>query len=187
MPRVPTWVGLAALGCYLAHAVESMLRIPWINLCWSCNVAALLVPVALLLHNPTVNALGGLILLLGTPLWLVDVSTGGVLLLTSPLSHVGELGLSLAGMRIMGIPRQTWWRAVLFILLLTFVSRWFPHPEENVNLAFTIPSGYQTWFPSHGSYLFSLGLLLAGAALGLQLLIVRTRFARALGSSGSTR
>jgi hypothetical protein len=178
IPRVPTWVGLVALGCYLAHAVEVILWFPWVNLCWSCNVAALLIPVALLLQKPAVNAIGGLILLLGTPFWIINISTGGTLLLTSSLSHVGGLALSLVGMRLMGVPRQTWWRAVLVIALLTLVSRWLPNPEENVNLAFTVPSGYRTRFPSHGSYLFLLGLLLAGAALGLQMLLVRIRFVR---------
>jgi hypothetical protein len=174
MARRPasTRLGLLAAAFYAAHAVELVLRTPAENLLWSCNVASIAVAAGLLLGSPTWSAAGGLLLVVGQPIWILDLATGGAFLPTSLLTHVGVAVLSLLGARRLGVPKRAWIAGAALLAAATVASRVVSSTKENVNLSQAIPPGWE-FFPSHGLYLVCLGTLLCGAMLGVQSAVVR--------------
>ena len=175
--RLSRRLGLGALVLYALHAAELLLRFPPQNLLWSCNLGALLVAAGLLGRAPRATAVGALLLVLGEPIWMIDLLGGGELLPTAPLTHVGSLVLGLVGTRRLGLPAGTWWRAVLVIAIATAGARLAGPASENINLAFALPRGWE-WFPSHGAYLAALGAVLAVCAAAPELVLVRLGFRR---------
>src|SRR5205823_202095 len=103
----------------LAHAIEILVGYPAANLLWSCNVGALAVALGLAARAPGPTAVGAFLLALGWPFWVLDVATGGALLVTAPLTHLGALGLGLWGVRRLGLPRLAWLAAPATIALAT--------------------------------------------------------------------
>ncbi len=168
--------GLAFLF-WAAHAVDILIHHSAANLLWSCNVAALAVALGLLTGRALPVAAGGLMLILGDPLWVIDFSTGGELMVTAPLTHVGVLILAIVGMRRLGMPRETFAACTLAIAAVTAVARAVGPAADNVNLAFAVPSGWERRFPSHALYLLLLGGGLAIASLVVQLILRRAGFA----------
>lgn len=160
--RSTTCLGLTALACLIAYAVYE-LRVGRVEyLLWSCNVATLLVAIGLLFRLPTFNAIGFLWLVIGLPMWVLDMLTGVGCHIFSVFTHVGGLLLGLAGTRQLGLPRGAWWQALAALYLLHVVSRWLTPEDENINLAFRIWQGWEGYFPSHRVYIL---LLMAGTAV----------------------
>jgi hypothetical protein len=151
--RTAAWCGALALLFFGVHAaVHVVRREPW-DLLWSCNVACLLVGIGCVSGHALPVAIGVLWLSFGVPLWLIDLATGGAMLPTSPLTHVGGLALGLAGTRELGWPAGAWWKAVAGLGLLTEACRFVTPRAANVNLAFSVWGGWETRFPSHVVYL----------------------------------
>ncbi len=159
-------LGWIALGCCAARAAVLLGHSPPGNLLWSCNVASLLAALGLLLGSATGNAAGGLLLLAGDPVWIVDLLGGGRFEATSLLTHVGVTALSVVGMRRLGAPRWAWPAAVGTLAAATIGAALTSSAVENVNLAVVTPPGWER-FPSHGLYMLWLGGTLCLAMLGL--------------------
>jgi hypothetical protein len=136
------------------------------NMLWACHLGALLVGAGLLFTAPTLNAVGVLWLLLGVPLWLLDLLDGGELVPTSILTHFGGLALGLWGVRRLGFPPMAALPAAVGLYILNRLSWLLTAPAENVNLAFTVWPGWEHYFPSHRLYLATL-LLLSAVVFGL--------------------
>ncbi len=163
--RAPV-LGGVALAFYVAHAVDVCLGYPAANLLWSCNVGAAFVAVGLLAGAPVITAAGALLLIAGEPFWIADLAGGGPFLPTAPLTHVGVLVLALVGLRRTGLPRWSWLVAAVALAIATAAARVVGPSEENINLAFRIPEGFEGPWPSHGVYLAVLGTVMA-AVFGL--------------------
>jgi hypothetical protein len=160
--RATTYLGLAALACLFAYAVYELQvgRVEY--LFWACNVATLLVAIGLLFRLPTINAVGLLWLVIGLPLWILDMLTGVGCHIFSVFTHVGGLLLGLAGTRYLGLPQGGWWRALAALYLLHVASRWVTPEDENINLAFRVWQGWEGYFSSHRVYIL---LLMAGTGV----------------------
>jgi hypothetical protein len=166
--RLPRWVGPVALGCYVAHAAEILVGYAPANLLWTCNVGALAAALGLLARAPAPTAVGAFLLVLGEPFWIIDLATGGALLYTAPLTHLGMLALALWGVRRLGLPRATWWLTSAAVSVATGAARLVGPPAENVDLAFAIPLGMgRPWLP-HLAYLAALAVVLTAINLALQ-------------------
>jgi hypothetical protein len=83
-------------------------------------------------------------------LW--DVATGGVYYPTQIVSHLGGAAIALAGVRVLGMPRGVWWRALVAALALYTISRYATPPAANVNLAFAVWPGFDRYIHSHIVY-----------------------------------
>ena len=164
--QTPRRLGAVALVFSLAHVAEIVARAPAENLLWSCNVACALCTAGLALGSATANAAGGLLLLAGGPLWIVDLASGSAFYPTSVLTHVGVTALSVAGMRRLGAPRLAWPAAVATLAAATLAAAFVSSPAENVNVAVRTPPGWER-FPSHAVYMLWLGSTLCAAMLGL--------------------
>jgi hypothetical protein len=169
-------LGALAFLFWAAHAADILVHHSAANLLWSCNVASLIVALGLLAERPLPTAAGGLMLILGDPLWVIDFSTGGELMVTAPLTHVGVLVLAIVGMRRLGMPRETFVACTLAIAAVTALARAVGPAADNVNLAFAVPPGWEKRFPSHGLYMVLLGGGLAIASLVVQAILRRMGF-----------
>ena len=105
--------------------------------------------------------MGALWLSLGTPYWILDVSSGGEFIPTSVLTHIGGLGLGLHALRQQGIPRGAWWQALLAMIPLQLLSRLLTPRAANVNLAWDVYPGVAKLFPGYPLYWAS-NMLIAG-------------------------
>jgi hypothetical protein len=159
-PPSRAWGGLA-LAFYAIHAGHHLLRGHPEDLLWACHLGAVCVGVGLLARLPAVNAVGFVWLATGDSLWLLDLASGGEFIPTSLFTHVGGLALGALGLARFGMPRHTWWRATLAILVLQQLCRFTTPPQANVNLAHAVWSGWEEVFPSTIGY--QIALLAIGA------------------------
>lgn len=170
---------LAALAIvfYGIHAAYHVATRHPEDLLWFCNAAAFVVALGLLMRAPSVLGIGLLWLVVGLPVWIVDLARGGVFLPTSILTHVGVLVLGIVGAARIGLPDQAWSRALLAGLVLHVVCRYVTPRAANVNAAFAIWPGWEWIAATHDRYVVALfvvfALALAGAEHGLKLVIGR--------------
>lgn len=165
--------GLAFLG-WAAHALECVFwRGEPESLLWVCNLGALLVGVGLWRGWPAVNGIGVAWLVWGLPLWALDLALGGEFIATSLGTHVVALGAGLAGARDIGMPRGTWWRSVLALIVLQQLCRALTAPRHNVNAAFAVWTGWEGVFPSYPVYWVSCVLLGGGTFFAAELILSR--------------
>src|SRR5688572_13889216 len=157
-------LGAGAAAIYIAHAFDLLVHAhPPSVLLWSCDVAALLVAIGLLVPLPLANAAGGVLLVVGVPFWILEIAGGQPIYPTAPLLHLVLPVLSILGMRKLGLPCFTWLAAVFVLALATLAARVIAPPHENVNLAHAIPDGWD-FVPSHGLYLVFVGASVAIAS-----------------------
>lgn len=162
---------VAATACFLFYGCHAA----WYaahgrtlaNMLWACHLGVLLVGAGVLLAFPTLNAVGVLWLCLGLPLWVLDVVSGGELVPTSLLTHLGGLMVGTWGVRRLGFPVYAAAPAVAGLLGLNLLSRLTTPPAENVNLAFAVWRGWEGYFPSHTVYI---AVLLAASAAAFAVL-----------------
>jgi hypothetical protein len=152
--------GLAAL-IWAAHALDSV----WLGLApdllWMCNLGGLLLAVGLASRSPRLVALTASWMVLGVPLWALDVLLTGQTRPSSVLSHLGGLSLALYGVSRLGWPPRTWLLASLALSALLLLCRALTPSEANVNLVFEVWPLLQGKV-GHGVYLVLLGGLAAG-------------------------
>ena len=153
--------GLAGITFFLVHAFGLILTDSYHHLLWSCHLGCLLVGFGLLLPNARIYAVGGAWMVLGVPLWLLNVVVTGEFMPTSFLSHIGGLMLAIFGVRQLGIPRFTWLVATMSLLGLGILTRLLTPAVDNINLAFKVWSGWEKVFPSYFWYICMMMVLAA--------------------------
>jgi hypothetical protein len=154
--------GVAALVCYAIHATFHLIHRRPEDLLWACHLGAAVVGIGLLSSSATINGIGLLFLCMGTPIWLMDLASGGEFYPTSCFTHLGGLAIGLYGARRLGLPSGTWWKAVLALITLILVCRLVTPERANVNVAFAVYAGLEKVFPSHLIYLV---IMMAAAAV----------------------
>ena len=160
--------GLAALGCYAIHAGFHVLNGRPEEALWMCHLGAALVGIGLLSSSTTTSGIGTLFLCVGTPLWVMYLAGGGEFYPTSCFPHLGGLAIALYGVRRLGLPSGTWWKAVVALAVLILVSRLVTPAHANVNVSFAIYPGWEKVFPSHPIYLAAMIVLAAGYFLAFE-------------------
>jgi hypothetical protein len=168
-------LGLTALLFYVVHAGH----LAWLgepaSACWACSLGTVLIGTGLLFNWPTWNGMGLMWLILGVPLWIVELAIRGGLEFTSALIHLGSLLLGFVGTWVMGCPRGVWWKATLLLYLLHWISRWITPEKENINFANRVWIGWETYFPDHGRYILMIVLLSGFLFGGVELALRRMR------------
>ena len=163
-----TWLGLLVLACVCVHGGNHLLHRRPADLLWACHVGAAAVGIGVLLRSAVCDAIGVLFLLVGVPLWILDVATGGEFIPTSVPTHLGGLVVGLLALKNMGPPAGVWWKAALALAVLVGVCRLLTPAPANVNLAFAVPSGWRSYFPSHRWYLIGLGTAVSAVFFGAE-------------------
>ena len=150
------------LALWLVHAVDLVLRGDAHDLLWICNVAGPVLAFGALRSSPSLVGVPLLWLCFGTPLWILEMATGGEIMPSSFVSHLGVLVVGLFVVRRLGFPRGAWWKAVAAQVVLLLLSRLVTPPAANVNLAHQVWAGWEDLFPSYAVYF---AVLLAGSAV----------------------
>ena len=159
----PHVLATIAIMLYVPHVLWHIRDGSAWDLLWVCNVAMPVLAVGCLMRNARLCVIAFLFLVYGTPLWLVDSVTGGAMVPTSPLIHLGGLALGVVAIRGLGWPRRTWLlasAASAIVLALTYLAS---PPASNVNLAFRVQDGWERWFTNHALYVALLWLSAAGS------------------------
>lgn len=159
-----TSLGLLPVFFYNAHAIYWVIRGNWENMFWICHLASILIGLGMLFAAPRLTAAGLLWVTVGNVFWAIYLATGGELIATSVLTHVGSWIVGLVGLRRGGFPRGVWLRAAAGLIPPHVLARFTP-PAENVNLAHFVPPG---WDP--GSHALYLVLVFAAVTAGFFLL-----------------
>jgi len=144
------------------HGGNHLLRGTAHDLLWACNVAVPILALGCFLGSRVMCAIPVLWLSFGTPIWLLDLATGAGLIPTSVFVHLVAPIVGVAAVRRLGWPPRAWLSATLASAMLLVVTRVAGSPRTNVNLAFRVHDGWETYFGSHPSFL---GLLLCASAL----------------------
>lgn len=156
-------LGLLAALLFSIHAGYHALDGHPEHALWACHLGTLLVAAGFAFAWPTANGMGFLWLGMGNVLWLIDLANGAALLPTSLCTHVGGFGLSVLGLVRLGMPRGTWWKAVVGFVALQQICRWITPGVENVNISSAVWVGWEERFPSY--LLFAVVLEALGAAV----------------------
>lgn len=129
---------------------------------WTCNAACLILGIGCVLSFRRAVAVGTSWLTYGLPVWIIGLCSGNELVATSVVIHVGGLCAGAVGIKKLGFPNGTWWRATLALVVLLGVTKLLTPPHENVNLVFSVYRGWEELFPTwRGYFLF---LLATGTA-----------------------
>jgi hypothetical protein len=148
-PQRRVALGLLALSFFLLHATFHATHGRAYDILWNCTLSNAVIGLGLLASRATPVAVGVTWLCMGTGTWIVDVLTGGEFFLTSTLTHFGGLAVGILGARALGWPRRTWLWATGGMLTLQQICRLVTPPAANVNLAFSIYSGWERYYPTY--------------------------------------
>jgi hypothetical protein len=157
---------MLACAFYAIHAGVHLARGNPEDLLWACHLGAVLVGAGLLLRQPMLHAIGFLWLCVGTLIWGIGLAGGVEFMPTSLLTHIGGLAVGFLAVSALGLPRHSWWRAMLAFLVLQQICRWVTLPADNINLAHGVWPGWETTFPSYFAYQVIL-LTIAAASFAL--------------------
>lgn len=138
-------LGGLACFCFLGQAgYHYGSGAPW-NSLWVWDIAALMIGFGIIGHFARLNGAGLLIGALGIPFWALQLMSGDAFVPTALLTHVVAVGLSIAAVRWLGLPRASASTAFIAVALFTALA-FFSTPEDsNVNLAFKPLPGVTYW------------------------------------------
>src|SRR5262245_10441859 len=106
-------LGLLPAAFLGAHALHYLPSHELEQLFWSCNVANGVLAAGLLARTRTLVAIAFLWLAVGFPCWLIYLWGTGDFVPTQVLTHVGGLAVAAIAVARDGVPRGTWWKAML--------------------------------------------------------------------------
>lgn len=173
--------GAVALAFFALHTAEVLVtRVPWDTI-WMCHMACALIGIGCFARSGMLAGMGLSWVAYGTPLWVLDLATGGTLVPSSLGTHLGGLAVGVVAVSRLGFPSGTWLRALAGLFALVMATRFTTAPEHNVNLAHRVQAGYERFFASYPPY-FAFLLALSGAAF-----LVVERIARAVLARMATR
>ena len=138
-----------ALAFFCVHAGRHALAGHAHEALWSCTLSNALIGLGLLRAWSLPAAIGVCWLCMGNLTWLADLALGGELLATSLLTHIGGLTVGVLGLRGLGWPRHAWLWSAAAMLALQELSRLVTPPAANVNLAFSVYTGWERVYPSY--------------------------------------
>jgi hypothetical protein len=151
--RPATGLGAAAVILYLPHAIWHIAHGSSWDLLWVCNVSMPVLAFGAFTKNARACVVAFLFLAYGTPIWLLDLVSGGGIVITSPLVHVLGLMAAAHAVRTFGWPPRTWIVAAAASAFVLGVSCAISPESANVNMAFRVYAGWETHFPNHVLYL----------------------------------
>jgi hypothetical protein len=123
------------------------------HILWVCHISNLLIALGLFLGHAELIRISILWLIIGAPLWPIDIVRTGVMELTSFGTHYVGLIIGLVVIiRQTGMGKHSWIYAMVWFLLLQQIARMFTPVELNINLAHSIYPGWEQFFSGYWQY-----------------------------------
>jgi hypothetical protein len=170
---LPRPAGLLGVAFYVAHAI-ALVRLDMApHVLWSCHVANLVVAGGILFRRPDLNAVGFLWLLIGLPMWFVDLAVRGEFHPTATLTHVSGFLLSAVAAHAFGFTRGAWWKASAGLIVLWLVSRLLTPQAANVNVAWRGWYGFETDHAPYAVYALFLLACVTGVFFSAERFVLR--------------
>ena len=154
--RDGTRIGIAALVCYGIHGSYHLYNGRPEDLLWACHIGAVLIGLGLIIPSASLSAVGTMQLCMGTPLWILDLTSGGEFMPTSVFTHVVALAIGIFAVRRYGMPTGVWWKSIGTLVILILLSRLVTPAEANINVAFAVQPGWEEQFASYPVYIVTM-------------------------------
>ena len=152
MNRKKSTLVLLLVTFVAAHFTSHYLRGTPEEILWVCHLSNLTLAGAILFASRLWTGISLLILLVGLPLWLMDVFVSGELIYTSPLTHLGGIIIAWITLKETGFQKGSWFYGLLWGLGLQIFCHFTTPRESNVNLSHKIWPGMEAYFPGFLSY-----------------------------------
>lgn len=105
------------------------------NMLWMCNISNLILALGILFNIPLLIRVSGYWLIVGLPLWLIDLWQFGDKPIATFCVHIGGLVVAVSAIKQIGLREVTWGYAFGWFLIVQQLSRLLTAPQLNVNLA----------------------------------------------------
>ncbi|HXD31680.1 MAG TPA: hypothetical protein VN643_11210 [Pyrinomonadaceae bacterium] len=140
------------------------------HLLWMCNVGNILLGLGLLLNKPRWIRIAAIWAVPGLFIWWRYVvsewfgyaTLDWLAVAASTLAHIGGLTIGLLALKRVRIDQITWFYSFIWYLAVQLLSRLVTRAELNVNLSYSIYSGWETVFQSYLRFWLMLAVLVAG-------------------------
>jgi hypothetical protein len=145
-------LGLIPLMLFGARCIELKNQGEIPHILWICHISNLLIAVGIFLGWTELIRISTLWLIIGAPLWPIDIVRTGIMEVTSFGTHYIGLAIGLLIIRQLGMGKYSWLYALTWFLLLQQAARLFTPPELNINLAHSIYPGWEDYFSGYWQY-----------------------------------
>ena len=151
--RIPyRMLGVLPLIFFLSQAVHYWFTGELGHMLWMCNIGNLVLALGLFFDKPVLVRLSAIWMVPGLIVWFIYVVLAWGVFLTSTMAHVGGLVVSLIALRRYRMDRSAWRYAFGWYLIVQLASRFVTPAAFNVNLAYTVASGWERSFQSYWSF-----------------------------------
>jgi hypothetical protein len=157
-------LGLAPLAFFATYAGAAANGDRAGDALWMCHVANLVLGLGMILERPAWIRVAAAWIVLGIPLWVIDMATSGTICPFSTISHVGGLAVAIFALNRVRATRNEWIGGVALLVAMQLLARVATPEALNVNLAWRPYEGFERWPGGYPGYWAS---LMAGAAFTL--------------------
>ena len=119
------------------------------HILWMCHITNLLLALGLFFGQRELVRMSVLWLIIGIPLWALDMARFGIRELTTFGTHIGGLIVGIVALYQVRGGRKSWLYALVFYLVLQLVCRIATPPELNVNTAHHVYRGWEMLFTNY--------------------------------------
>jgi hypothetical protein len=128
---------------------------------WWCTISNLGLGLSMLLGFERGVWIFSFMLILGTPIWLLDVWATGDFTIYSVFTHVISPALGIYSVRKLSVPRGIWWQGMIYYFSLILIARALTPPALNVNLAHDVYAAAKPFIQNYWLYTAMNSILLA--------------------------
>ncbi|MEW6738063.1 MAG: hypothetical protein AB1489_42700 [Acidobacteriota bacterium] len=154
-------LGIIPLLLFFAHLLYHYYQGSPENMLWICHLANLLFGFGLLFNNATLVRTSTIWIIVGFPLWIMDMVVTGEFAVTSLLSHTGGLIIGLVALARIRTVRHSWVYAFIGGLIAQQLTRIITPRELNVNIAHKIYNGWEGIFVYYWQYWIFISIMAA--------------------------
>ncbi len=122
------------------------------HILWICHTSNLIIALGIFLCQIELVRVSVLWLIMGIPLWPIDILRTGIIEITSIGTHYLGLLVGLLVIRWQKMGKHSWLYALVLYLFLQQAARLFTPAELNVNLAHAAYPGWDKFFSDYWQY-----------------------------------
>lgn len=135
------------------------------HILWMCHITNLMLALGLFFGQRELIRISVLWLIIGMPLWALDMARFGIRELTTFGTHIGGLIVGLVAISRVRGGRKTWLYALVFGIVLQLICRIITSPELNVNTAHYVYRGWEALFYNNYLLFWVVITILSGIVL----------------------